>query len=164
MPIRKFLRQKALFEKKITGVNSLRNLDWSLFWMSDNANKIMSQVCITVEQEVNLHAPSKSCFVRNDKPKVFLDKNKFLSGKKFKSKNEASLLKDFIALKAEKSRWKFIQEVTNKEKQRTVVDTVGKSFVEFITNRKDIANLLNFKFSVLGEYFSEKKSLIKYCS
>ena len=67
------------------------------------------------------------------------------------------MLKDLIALNAEKRRWKFIQEVTNTEKQRTIVDTLGNSFVEFITNRNDIANLLNFKFSVLGEYFSEIK-------
>ena len=87
MPIRKFLRQKALFERKISGVNAIRNSDLSLFWMSDSANKILSQVCIIVEEAINLYAPSKSCFVRNDKPKVFLDKNNILTGKKIQIRN-----------------------------------------------------------------------------
>ena len=95
-----------------------------------------------------MHAPLKSCFVRNDKPKIFLNRNKFLSGKNFKSENQASLLKDFISLNIEKSRWKFIQEVRNNEKQRIVIDTLRNSFAELITNGKDIANLFNFKFSV----------------
>ena len=114
--------------------------------MSQNANEMMLQFCIIVEQAINVHAPLKSCFVRNDKPKIFLNRNKFLSGKNFKSENEASLLKDFISLNTEKSRWKFIQEVRNNEKQRIKIDTLRNSFGELITNGKDIANLLNFKF------------------
>ena len=114
--------------------------------MSQNANEIMFQFCIIVEQAINVHAPLKSCFVRNDKPKIFLNRNKFLSEKNFKSENEASLLKDFISLKTEKSRWKFIQEVRNNEKQRIVIDTLRNSFGELITNGKDIANLQVFSF------------------
>ena len=71
------------------------------------------------------------------------------------------MLKDFISLNTEKSRWKFIQEVRNNEKQRIVIDTLRNSFGELITNGKDIANLLNFKFSVLGEYFGESKKIDK---
>ena len=47
---------------------------------------------------MNVHAPLKSCFAKNDKPKIVLDRNKFLTGNNFKSENEASLLKDFIDL------------------------------------------------------------------
>ena len=156
MPIK-----KTFFDKKNYSNENfreyIRSSDWSLFWMSQNSNEMMLQFCIIVEQAINVHAPLKSCFVRNDKPKIFLNRNKFLSGKNFKSENEASLLKDFISLNTEKSRWKFIQEVRNNEKQRIVIDTLRNSFGEHITNGKDIANLLNFKFSVLGEYFGERK-------
>ena len=62
------------------------------------------------------------------------------------------MLKDIISLNTKKSRWKFIQEVRNNEKQRIVIDTLRNSFGELIKNGKD---LLNFKFSVLGEYFGE---------
>ena len=121
----------------------------------------MFQFCIIVEQAINVHAPLKSFFVRNDKPKIFLNRKNFLSGKNFKSEKEVSLLKNFISLNTEKSCWKFIQEVRNNEKQRIVIDTLRNSFGERITNGKDIANLLNFKFSVLGEYFGESKKFDK---
>ena len=129
--------------------------------MSQNANEMMLQFCIIVEQAIKVHASLKSCFVRNDKPKLFLNRNRFLSGKKIKSENEASLLKDFISLNTEKGRWKLKQEVRNNEKQRIVIDTLPNSFGELITNGKDIANLLNFKFSVLGEYFGERIKIDK---
>ena len=43
--------------------------------MSQNANEMMFQFCIIVEQAISVHAPLKSCFVRNDKPKIFLNRN-----------------------------------------------------------------------------------------
>ena len=155
MPIK-----RIFFKKKYSTENFqeyIRNSDWSLFWMSPNNNEMMFQFCIIVEQAINVHAPLKLCFVRNEIPKIVLDRNKFLTGKNFKSENEASLLKDVIALNTEKSRCNFIQEVGNKEKQRIVRDTLRNSFGELIKNGKDIANLLNFKFSVLGKYFGERK-------
>ena len=163
MPIKKTFFDKKNYSKE-KFQEYIRSSDWSLFWMSQNANEMMFQFCIIVEQAINVHAPLKSCFVKNDKPKIFLNRNKFLSGKNFKSENEASLLKDFISLNTEKSRWKFIQEVRNNEKQRIVIDTLRNSFGELITNGKDIAHLLNFKFSVLGEYFGESKKIDKTLS
>ena len=103
--------------------------------MSQKVNEMMSKICIIFEQAIYVHAPLKSCFVRNAKPKFFLYRNKFLTGKKFISENEASLLKDFFALNTEKSSWKFINEVSNIEKQRTVINTLRNSFGELITNR-----------------------------
>ena len=160
MPIKKTFFDKKNYSKE-KFQECMRSSDWSLFWMSQNANEMMFQFCITVEQAINVHAPLKSSFVRNDKPKISLNRKKFLSGKNFKSENEASLLKDFISLNTEKSSWKFIQEVRNNEKQRIVIYTLRSSFGELISNGKDIANLLNFKFSVLGEYFVESKKFDK---
>ena len=156
MPIKKIFFDKKNYSKE-KFQEYIRSSDWSLFWMSQNANEMMFQFCIIVEQAINVHAPLKSCFVRNDKPKIFLTRNNFLSGKNFNSENEASLLKDFISLNAEKNCWKFIQEVRNNEKQRIVIDTLRNILGELITNGKDITNLLSFKFSVLGEYFGESK-------
>ena len=121
-----------------------------------NANEMMFQFCIIVEQAINVHAPLKTCFVRNDKPKIFLDRHQFLSGKNLKSENEASLLGDFISMNTQKSRWKFVQEVRNNEKQQFLIDTLRISFGELITNGKDIAKLLNFKFSVLVKTLAKK--------
>ena len=41
-----------------------------------NNNKMMSKFCIIVHQAINLHAPLKTCLIKNDKPKIFLDRNK----------------------------------------------------------------------------------------
>ena len=101
MPIKKTFFDKKNYSKE-NFQEYIRSSDWSLFWMSQNANEMMLQFCIIVEQAINVHAPLKSCFVRNDKPKIFLNRNKFPSGKNFKSENEASLLKDFISPNTEK--------------------------------------------------------------
>ena len=101
MPIEKTFFDKKNYSKEHFQ-EYIRSSDWSLFWMSQNANEMMLQFCIIVEQAINVHAPLKSCFVRNDKPKIFLNRNKFLYGKNFKSENEASLLKDFNSLNTEK--------------------------------------------------------------
>ena len=115
MPIKKTFLDKKNYSKE-NFQEHIRSSDWSLFWMSQNANEMLLQFCIIVEQAINVHAPLKSCFVRNDKPKI---------------------------------------------QQRIVIDTLRNSFGELITNGKDIANLLNFKFSVFGEYFGERKKIDK---
>ena len=97
MPIKKTFFDKKNYSKE-KFQEYIRNSGWSLFWMSQNAKEMMFQFCIIVEQAINVHAPLKSCFVRNDEPKIVLDRNKFLTGKSFKSKNQASLLKDVFAL------------------------------------------------------------------
>ena len=76
--------------------------------MSENGKEMMFQFCIIVEQAINVHSPLKSCFVSNNKPKIVLDRNNFVTGKIFKSENEASFGKHIIALNTEKSRSKFI--------------------------------------------------------
>ena len=119
MMMKRMLIKKTFFGKKNYSKENfqeyIRSSDCSLFWMSQKDNEMMLQFCIIVMQATNVQAPLRSCFVRNDKPKIFLNRNKFRSGKNFKSENEASLLKDFISLNTEKSRWKIIQEIRNNE-------------------------------------------------
>ena len=71
--------------------------------MSQNANEMMSLFCIIVEQAFNVHAPLKSSSLRYNKPKIFLDRNKFLTGKKNQIRKLGFLVKDFIALNTEKN-------------------------------------------------------------
>ena len=75
MPIKKTFFDKKNYSKE-KFQEYIQSSDWSLFWMSQNANEMMFQFCIIVEQAINVHAPLKSCFVRNDKPKFFLNRNK----------------------------------------------------------------------------------------
>ena len=87
MPIKEtFFDKKKFYKHKFQKHN--RNSNWTFFWMSQNANKMMFQLCIIVEQAINVHAPLKSCFGRNDKPKNFLDRDNFLTGKKSNQKTK----------------------------------------------------------------------------
>ena len=55
----------------------------------------MTQLCIIVEQAINVHASLKTCFVRNDKPRHSWIET-IANCKTIQIKNDASLLKDFI--------------------------------------------------------------------
>ena len=67
-------------------------------------------------------------------------------------KEEKQLLSSFMELNSEKARWKFIQDLRNKEKTQARNQSLLNSFGDKITKPMEIANLLNYKFSTLGEF------------
>ena len=73
-----------------------------------------------------------------------------------KQENEKHLLDVFQNLKSAQERWNFINEIRKCEKTQTEIPRLKISFGTVLTNGKDIANLLNYKFSALGEYFGKK--------
>ena len=74
-----------------------------------------------------------------------------------KQENEKHLLDVFQKLKIAKEMWNFINEIRNCEKRQTEIPRLKNSFGTVLTNGNDIANLLNYKFSALGEYFGKKE-------
>ena len=62
------------------------------------------------------------------------------------------LLSNFMELNSEKARWKFIQDLCNKEKTQARIQSLLKSFGDKITKPMEIANLLIYRFSTLGEF------------
>ena len=76
-----------------------------------------------------------------------------------KQENEKHLLDVFQNLKSARERWNFINEIRNCEKTQTEIPRLKNSFGTVLTNGTDIANLLNYKFSALGEYFGKKNNL-----
>ena len=56
-----------------------------------------------------------------------------------------------MELNSEKARWNFIQDLRVKEKTQTRIHSFLSSFGNRITKPKEIANLLNYRFSTLGE-------------
>ena len=56
-----------------------------------------------------------------------------------------------MELNSEKARWKFIQDLRNKEKTQARIQFFLNSFVDKITKPMEIANILNYRFSTLGE-------------
>ena len=57
-----------------------------------------------------------------------------------------------MELNSEKVRWKFIQDLCNKEKTQSRFQSLLNSFGNKITNPMENANLLNYRFSTLGEF------------
>ena len=57
----------------------------------------------------------------------------------------------FSNLKSERDRWNFINETKNSERTKTEIFSLKNSFGDTVTDQKRIANLLNYRFSKLGE-------------
>ena len=74
-----------------------------------------------------------------------------------KQENEKLLLDVFQNLKSARERWNFINEIKNCEKTQTEIPKLKNSFGTVLTNGNNIANLLNYKFSALGEHFGKKE-------
>ena len=74
-----------------------------------------------------------------------------------KQENEKHLLDVFQNLKSVRERWNFVNEFRNCEKKEREIPRLKNSFGRVLTNGNDIANLLNYKFSALGEYFGKKE-------
>ena len=119
-----------------------------------------------IERALALHAPIKACYIRTDKPK-FLRQEKWLceeTKRQFsrisddETKNdlirqeEKQFLSCFMELNSEKARWKFIQDLCNKEKTQAKIQSLLNSFGDKITKPMEIGNLLNYGFSTLGEF------------
>ena len=65
---------------------------------------------------------------------------------------QKKLFSSFMELHSEKARWKFIQDLRNKEKIQTRIQSFLNSLGNKITKPMEIANLLNYRFSTLGEF------------
>ena len=96
-----------------------------------------------IERALALHAPIKGCYIRKDKPK-FLPQKKWLCEKTKRqfsritddeTKNdlirqkEKQLFSNFMELNSKKARWKFIQDIRNKEKTQTRNQSLLNSLV-----------------------------------
>ena len=61
-------------------------------------------------------------------------------------------------LSTDKDRWKFINEQRNSARPSVSNDSLRNSFGEVLTGPMQIAELLNYKFSKLGEYLGRSRS------
>ena len=119
-----------------------------------------------IERAVALHAPIKACIIRTDKPNFLLQekwlceetKRQFSRISEDETKNDLirqnakQLLSSFMELNSEKARWKFIQDLRNKEKAQAKIQSLLNSFDDKITKPMEISNLLNYRFSTLEEF------------
>ena len=126
-----------------------------------------------METVIKKPAPQKTVFIRRDKPKLTLHQQRITKNtvKNFakasknnnknvlKQENDKNLLDVFQNLNSARERWNFINETRNCEKRQTEIPRLKNNFGTVLTNGNDIANLLNYKFSALGEYFGKKRTV-----
>ena len=75
------------------------------------------------------------------------------------SSNEAKVNKDLLRqLSKDKDRWKFINEQRNSARPSVSTDSLRNSFGDVLTGPIQIAELLNYNFSKLGEYLGRSRS------
>ena len=115
---------------------------------SNNIPEIMLDIFTSNIADTNKEcAPQKTIFIRNDKPKVNYEDDKFIS-QLFNSK------------KSKREKLSIINDTRNSKKSSNLIPLLRNSFGEFISNNSQMANLLNYKFSTLGCFY-EKNSKIR---
>ena len=66
-------------------------------------------------------------------------------------------IKVFNNLESDKNNWNFINEARNCMKPKTEINSLRNSFGDLVTDQTKIANLLNYRFSKLGDYLGKQK-------
>ena len=133
----------------------------------------------------------KTVFIRNDKSKITIEqkwikeKTKNLNRKNDSSMKPQSLIYQqiqndlieninsnrsdfqfecFNNLKSERDRLNFINETKNSKRTKTEIFSLKNSFGDTVTDQKRIANLLNYRFSKLGEYLGQTRQYMNNTS
>ena len=63
----------------------------------------------------------------------------------------------FKQLQSDRQKWNFINEARNSRRCKTEIVSLKNSFGDIITDQKKIVNLLNYRFSKLGDYIGSKQ-------
>ena len=163
--------KKNFFNKKnysaIAFQNFFQNSDWRHFYGAMTGDMRLIEFQRIIERALALHAQIKACYVKKEKPK-FLPGEKWLCEKTKRQfsgisddetkndlfrQNRKQFLSSCLELKSEKARRKFIRDLRNKEKTQTRIQSLLNSFDNKITKPMEFANLLNYRFSTLEDFF-----------
>ena len=88
---------------------------------------------------IRYHAPLKTVFIRTEKSKIKLESNYFIKS-------------IFKQADSEKTKWNIINDSRNSTKFSQNIFYLKKCFDDVITDNYKMAQLLNYKFSKLGDY------------
>ena len=185
-PLRKFIFDKRNYDPR-NFRNSLTYINWSLIYESNDIEEKFARFESLISNVIRLHVPIRKSFIRNHKPNFSLadkfvsnttkclnnKRNEFLLSEnidkflKLKDLTSKEYLKDYerfqtqMIQSANSSRipWNLISEVRNQSKLGTKILSLKNCFEDVITDSKKITNLLNYKFSKLGEYLLNKLTI-----
>ena len=161
--------------------------NWGDFYAQNCEEGMYTSFVRIIEKALNHNIRKKKVFIRNDKSSLLihekwvdaatkkiydqidpdinpnnenyqLNQNKLLESLNSDEMNKQ--IEFFRNLTSEKDKWNFINEVRNSLRTKTHISSHRNSFGDLITDPKRIANLLNYRFSKLGDY-AGKKFLIK---
>ena len=137
-----------------------------------------------IENALRRCAPKKKVFIRNDKSDLVIRQkwiknetkrlyNGITSNMKPNNTVYTTLKSQFLdniqddqmnyqtnwfkTLTTEKGKWNFINEVRNEKRTKTEIRSLRNCFDDIVTDEKKVANLLNYRFSKLGDYLGETK-------
>ena len=169
----------------------ISNSNWCLFYNQTCAEGMFTVFTNIIEKALRRCAPKKTVFIRNDKNKLTIEQKwikektknlyqKINSNMEPQSliyqQNQNNLIENinsnrsdfqieyFNNLKSERDRWNFINETRNSKRMKTEIFSLKNSFGDIVTDQKRIANLLNYRFSKLGEYFGQARQYMNTTS
>ena len=128
------------FKQKLSAINCRS------FYSNNNPEKLLDIFTSNSADTIKKCAPQKTIFIRNNKPKVNYEDDKFIS-QLFNSK------------KSDCEKWSIIN--SKKSSSSNLIPLLRNSFGNFKNNNLQMANLLNYKFSTLGSFY-EKNSKINF--
>ena len=104
-----------MFKQKLSGIN------WRSFYSNNNPEVMLDIFTSNIADTIKECAPQKTIFIRNDKPKVNYEDDKFIS-QLFNSK------------KSEREKWSIINDTINSKKSSNFIPLLRNSFGDFINN------------------------------
>ena len=110
----------------------------------ESAEEMYSQFNSILSSIIQKHAPLVKKFVRNDKTKI-----SFLNGKSNRDL--------FTNSESRKKKWRVIDDTRNTTVSSYNMFSLKNSFGEILFDNKQIANLLNYGLSKLGDYFGKAR-------
>ena len=133
--LHKCTRKKTVFIRNDKSVLTIHNK-----WVTTQTRNIYSKIC----PKMNPNDPAYKT-LKHD----FLDN---INADKLEHQ-----IKYFNGLTSEKDKWNLINESRNAKRTATTISSLKNSFGDIVTGDLRIANLLNYRFSKLGDYLGEHR-------
>ena len=116
-------------------------------WFEDECKCLLQERTIALKRYQR-----KTSAINLEKYKILRAEFSELIAKK-QSDYSSNLLETF---KSSRRTWNFINNLRNTKSEKSRISALMNSFRELITEDKKIANLLNYTFSHLGDYYGKK--------
>ena len=144
-------RRKIIFDKskycKNLYLQDLKHIDWDVLYTASDAEGMYRIFKKILSKLIRYHVPLKTVFIRTEKSKNKLESNDFIK----------SLFKK---ADLEKTKWNIINDSRNCTNFSQNIFYLKNCFDDVITDNYKMTQLLNYKFSKLGDYIGSACNFI----